>query len=117
MKILILFLLSFPALLLAQSTATVSSTSGGMNFDSKKGAGVSDVESSSATMSAENLTGLNTRDTLLISDGLKNEMLKYKSVPGDENDSLFKIVTKAYFRVAYPIIFKKDDGIKKEEKK
>lgn len=94
----------------------VGAYKGNLNFDSKKGS-TGENDNLNGTASAEGLTGLNTRDALLVAEGLKKDMLKYKSVPGDEDDSLFKIVTKAYFRVAYPIIFKKDDGIKKEEKK
>jgi len=61
---------------------------------------------SSANMSTEELTGLTASDIFIISEGLRNEMLRYRSELGGEDDVLFKIITKAYYRSLYPLLFK-----------
>ncbi len=57
---------------------------------------------------AQKLTGVSEQEVVRINEGLRKDVLKYRSELGTEEDSLFVIVTKTYFRVAYPLIFSKE---------
>ncbi len=57
---------------------------------------------------AQKLTGVSEQEVQRINEGLRKDFFKYSSELGTEEDSLFVIVTKTYFRVAYPLIFSKE---------
>lgn len=89
-----------------ETTATITATS-----TLTAAATFSDSSSKSTLQydTAKKLTGIPEDEIVRINEGLRKDSLQYRSVLGTEDDSLFVIVTKTYFRVAYPQIFSKEE--------
>ena len=83
-------------------------------YGSGGGKGGSGKASASGTSgkTAESLTGVGAQERYRITEGLKKDQDKYKSILGGEDDDLFKMVTNAYYSTAYPIIFIEQDDKK-----